>query len=54
MVSAKNVAHKEQSIMNRMILSRLQIYDEVYKLLAVYSMEGDESSEGEEFHKISN
>ena len=52
-MSAKNVAHKEQSVMNRMINSRLQIYNEVYKLLAVYS-KGDESSEGEEFHKISN
>ena len=40
--------------MNRMILSRLQIYHDVYKLLAVYFMERDESSEGEEFHKISN
>ena len=40
--------------MNRMIHSSLKIYDEVYKLLALYSVEGDESSEGEEFHKISN
>ena len=40
--------------MNRMINSRLQIYNEVYKLLAVYSMEGDESFEGDEFHKVSN
>ena len=40
--------------MNRMILSRLHIYHDVCKLLAVYSMEADESSEGEEFHKISN
>ena len=37
-----------------MIHSSLQIYDEVYKLLAVYSVEGEESPEGEEFHKISN
>ena len=40
--------------MNRMILYRLQIYHDVYKLLAVYSVEGNKSSEGEEFHKISN